>query len=151
MTLIVWPSVHHSVQRVSCLNWTFGTVQHPGALDNKRLKSFPLLSGTKISSDLTGCNRAIGRGMMEFVEPAIVPGEIPQPDFKQSPFWKVTGWPVSMFVHHKFPLSTDLIHTLLLFQQCTTIHCYSTSLLIVFMKVGKWHNIIRLMKLRNQW
>lgn len=54
---------------------------------------------------------------MEFVKPAIVPGEIPQPDFKQSPFWKVTGQPVSVFVHSEFPLSVDLIHTILLFQQ----------------------------------
>lgn len=92
-------------------------MQHPEALNNRGLKSFPLLSGTKISSDLTGCNRAIGRGTMEFVEPAIVPGEIPQADFKQSPFGKVTGRPVSVFVHHEFPLSTDLIHTLPLFQQ----------------------------------
>lgn len=84
-------------------------MQLPGALNNRGLKSFPLLSGTKISSDLTGCNRAIGRGMMEFVEPAIVPGEIPQPAFKQSLFQKVTGRPVSVFVHREFPLSTNLI------------------------------------------
>lgn len=88
----------------------------PWALNNRGLKSFPLLSETKISSDLTGCNRAIGRGTMEFVEAAIVPGEIPQHDFKQSPFGKVTGRPVSVFVLREFPLSTTLIHTLLLFQ-----------------------------------
>lgn len=91
-------------------------MQHPGALNNRGLKSFPLLSGTKILSDLTGCNRAIGRGTMEFVEPAIAPSEIPQPDIKQSPFSKVPGRTISVFAHREFPSSTDLIHTLLLFQ-----------------------------------
>lgn len=107
-------------------------MQHPGALNNRGLKSFPLLSGTKILSDLTGCNRAIGRGTMEFVESAIAPSEIPLPDIKQSPFSKVPGRTISVFVHREFPSSTDLIHALLLFQSeqkhtATALTCICTN------------------------